>query len=126
MTPLNEEARTECVDMILEVMGYPRHQLFEYPHRDDDSIRYITRAERTLDKILAMSAVPADTVNSVAELDALPGESVILDADNFPYRKTPRSSFTESVWEGIDCGDPLEVDTITFPATVLYRPVVES
>ena len=54
-TPLNPDARTECVDMLLEIMGYPRHELFEYPHRADDSIRYITRAERTLDKILAIA-----------------------------------------------------------------------
>lgn len=88
-TPLNPDARTECVDMLLEIMGYPRDELFEYPNRADDSREYIARAERTLDKILTVAQPELQTnskseqalefVKTVEELDALPVGSVLLD-----------------------------------------------
>ena len=86
--PLNPAARTECVDMLLEIMGYPRDELFEYPHRADDSIRYITRAERTLDKILAVAQPEAKAEAWDECVDYAPHtthERKRLKADN-PYR----------------------------------------
>ncbi|WP_190264848.1 hypothetical protein [Glutamicibacter nicotianae] len=61
--PLNPDARTECVDMLLEIMGYPRDELFEYPNRADDSREYIARSERTLDKILAVAQPEVNSAN---------------------------------------------------------------
>lgn len=42
--------------MLLVLRGTPRNRLFEYPHRADDSERYIAEAEATLDKILGLQA----------------------------------------------------------------------
>lgn len=41
----------EIVNLLLEYTGTPREDLFEYPHREDDSIRYIRNAESLAQKI---------------------------------------------------------------------------
>lgn len=69
----------------------------------------------------AYLAVAYPTLNTVNELYALPGGSVVLDADRFPYRQVPEYEDHGPYWEGIDCGDPLDVSTLKFPATVIYR-----
>lgn len=122
-TPLNPDARTECVDMLLEIMGYPRDELFEYPNRADDSIRYITRAERTLDKILA---VAQPEVNTVEELDALPVQSVIEDAGGSVFevahngeRNSDGTFYREYLMTGYT--HAYSVEEVDLPATVLKR-----
>lgn len=62
-TPLNPDARDKCVDLLLELMGYPRDELFEYPNRADDSREYIARAERVLDEILVLSQPVLDSLD---------------------------------------------------------------
>lgn len=51
---MSTDIRREQVDLLLALQGTPRNQLFEYPHRADDSRRYIARAETALDKILKL------------------------------------------------------------------------
>lgn len=77
--------------------------------------------------IEAYLAAAQPEVNSVEELDALPAETVVIDAHGFPYRRG-RSFGTGHVgdWEGIEYGELLETDTIEYPARVLYRPTEES
>jgi len=69
-----------------------------------------------------LSAVAQPVVNTLEELDALPGESVVLDAEYFPYRRVPEYEEHGPYWEGIDCGDPLDVSTLIFPAIVIHTP----
>lgn len=40
------------VDFMLEQRGTPRRDLFEYPHRADDSRTYIANAERSAVEVL--------------------------------------------------------------------------
>lgn len=54
--PISKKQRTELVDVLLAYSGTPRHRLYEYPHRDNDSDRYIANAEAVLDKILSALA----------------------------------------------------------------------
>ena len=119
--PLNPDARTECVDMLLEIMGYPRDELFEYPNRADDSREYISRAERTLDKILA---VAQPVVNSVEELDQLPGGSIVKSGGREFYK----TSYVELPWilpYGVDRFGSSYLAKHS-KVTVIHRPEVKS
>ena len=49
---MSADTRRAQVDLLLVLQGTPRNQLFEYPHRADDSRRYIARAEKALDEVL--------------------------------------------------------------------------
>lgn len=40
------------VDLVLEFAGTPRHYLYEYPYRADESDEIIAKAERLVRKIL--------------------------------------------------------------------------
>lgn len=66
-TPLNPDDERQCVELLLEYRGTPMHRLYEYPHRADDSDRYIANAKSLLAKILA---VAQPEVTSVEVLDA--------------------------------------------------------
>ena len=50
--------RTSLVDSMLAYKGTPRHKLFEYPHRDDDSRRMIQEAEQVVTAFLAVLFEP--------------------------------------------------------------------
>lgn len=50
--------RTSLVDSLLAYKGTPRHKLFEYPHRDDDSRRMIQEAEQVVAAFLAVLHEP--------------------------------------------------------------------
>ncbi|MNW58102.1 hypothetical protein D3C74_359480 [compost metagenome] len=67
--PLNPDAERQCVELLLEYHGTPMHRLYEYPHRDDDSDRYIANAKSLLAKILA---VAQPEVNSMGNYLATP------------------------------------------------------
>lgn len=49
---VSSQSFNEMVDIILATKGTPRHHLFEYPHRADDSRRMIAEAEAVVRKIL--------------------------------------------------------------------------
>lgn len=66
--PISKRQRTDLVDVLLAYSGTPRHHLYEYPHRDNDSDRYIANAEAVLDKILSALA---QTSQSAAAGNAL-------------------------------------------------------
>lgn len=53
---MSTDIRRAQVDLILSARGTPRDDLFEYPHRADNSRRYIAEAETFLDKILDLQA----------------------------------------------------------------------
>lgn len=103
---LNPDAKRKCVDMLLSYSGTPREHLYEYPHRSDDSDRYIKNAEsllariievaqpagwetraknfmRVIDRLSAenqmLNTAARQVVATVAELDALPAGTVVLD-----------------------------------------------
>lgn len=69
--PLNPDAKRKCVDMLLAYSGTPRDHLYEYPHRSDDSDRYISNAESLLDQILA-AALPEVISNVEAFINHRP------------------------------------------------------
>lgn len=51
---ISEGTRVSLVDSLLAYKGTPRHKLFEYPHRDDDSRAMIREAEAVVTAILAV------------------------------------------------------------------------
>ncbi|UTT40235.1 hypothetical protein NMP99_02960 [Glutamicibacter mishrai] len=106
---------------------YPQHGsiMLKLHHSNfQSSLLQISKrtAESLRDQLNDLLAVAQPVVNTVEELDKLPGESVVLDAEHFPYRRVPECEEHGDYWEGIDCGDPLDVATLIFPATVIYRP----
>lgn len=50
-TVSEEESFKEAVDLVLEYNRTPRNDLFEYPHRADDSMKIIAAAEELVRKI---------------------------------------------------------------------------
>lgn len=52
---VSSENFEKMVDIVLAHNGTPRHRLFEYPHRDDDSRRMIQEAEMVVRRILALA-----------------------------------------------------------------------
>lgn len=48
----DSDLRARMVDLLLAYKGTPRHELFEYPHRDSDSQRMISDAEAMALKII--------------------------------------------------------------------------
>lgn len=54
---VSTEDFNKMVDLVLKSNGTPRHQLFEYPHRDDDSRQMINKAETVVWEILTLAKV---------------------------------------------------------------------
>lgn len=113
--PLNPDAAWEAVLSVSDLF-----------HIDTENAEVITR-----EAISAYLAFAQPVVNSVEELDNLPVESVLLDADNCvmqilhngeqylngdPYREYCMVGDTRG-YESVE---------VALPARVLYRPVVES
>lgn len=57
--PIDQEKLKGMVDLVLEQNGTPRHKLFEYPHRDDDSRAMIAAAENLVRTILRIGEAAA-------------------------------------------------------------------
>lgn len=54
ITAVEDATRTRMVDILLAHAGTPRHKLFEYPHRDDDSREMIRKADAAVAELLAV------------------------------------------------------------------------
>lgn len=90
--PMSKKARAELVNVLLDYSGTPRHRLYEYPHRDDDSDRFIANAEAVLDKMFsvleqasqagATGNVPVLTLHDVAEVASKRIPPVNIDYGN--------------------------------------------
>lgn len=50
---IDKDTRDRLVNIVLDHGGTPRHRLFEYPYRDDDSRALIEAANSTVTKMLA-------------------------------------------------------------------------
>lgn len=51
----SHETYNKMVDLVLASNGTPRHHLYEYPHRADDSDRMIAKAKQVVDSILRLA-----------------------------------------------------------------------
>ena len=117
MTPLNEEA-LEAMSRVMNPNVW--HTIDRFP--DDELVVMTKQEELSKAKKLAeayLSAVPADTVNSVAELDALKDGAIIIDDDGDVMRYTSKTD-SGNHWEVM--GTEEWYSSAALPATVLYRP----
>lgn len=70
----------------------------------------------------------ACTVTTVADLDALPDRTVIIDADDTVLRRNPWHSESPVKWYPFDGDEPYERDfgitaeDVTLPARVIHNP----
>lgn len=49
---IEQPTKDTLVDLVLAHAGTPRRELFEYPHRDDDSRDMIRKADNTVRRIV--------------------------------------------------------------------------
>jgi len=132
-SPLNEEAPDSAVSADQKITvyetparDYPQHGSvsisLNHSKRQSTTIQIAkSTAESLRDQLNAMLAVPADTVNSVEELEAMPVGSVIRGGKwEHVAEKIANSPFIPYWWT---TGCDYEADPrYLLPAIVLYRP----
>ncbi|MGP4995505.1 hypothetical protein [Glutamicibacter ardleyensis] len=128
--PLNEDALDKMKLAVSEVISETTYmcsrvwEAWQYGTMTDEDFEPAWENDTLLTEVVeAVLAVAQQVVNSVEELDALPFESVVIDAseDQFKFVADGEGG---SYWCRFDDMGGYRVTDIELPACVLYRPEV--